>query len=457
MSNREILDRLPPHSIEAERAVLGSIILDPSVCNDVGLIVAADDFYAATHSCLFRHLMEMHDQDLDIDTTLLIEQLRKSGDLEQVGGLAGLAEIVQSVAVAAHAVHYAEIVRDKARLRKLSHVAIEMLRDAYDDESPAEEILARADHSLQAAACGSYREPTTPAYQAMVNAWEVMKARQCGEPLVRTGLSTIDARLGGLFPGELIILAARPSVGKTALATQIAVNAAIQDKRVLFASMEMSPGELMSRVIAGHAHVDLQKIRTGQIDEEEERRFIDAASRYKDMALDIQPEGDLTRVSDIRRVANILNRQKDRPPLSLVVVDYLQLLDPDDLRLPRQEQVSRQSRALKRLARSMNIPVLCLSQLNRAIERDKGRRPNLADLRESGAIEQDADVVMFIHRKMGSDDERERNSSELIIAKNRSGEVGMCPLQFDGASTSFRVPAPERFSEFDAWDVDSDW
>lgn len=444
----EILDLAPPHDVEAEKGVLGSLILDPTTCNAIGVTLQVEDFYLEAHQTLYSHLLAMHDTRDPFDAVTIRARLQASGDFEAIGGTAGLAEIMQSVPYAANAAHYAKIVRDKATLRRLRLVGETLIRDVHDPAATPDELIVRADAAINQAA-GVSGKITTSATEAITRAMDHIDALEGRGRGLPTGLADFDKWHGGLFGGELVILAARPRMGKTSLAVQIALHSAQRDRRVLFVSLEMSAAELMSRAMCAHANVDGNRLRTGQLDPDDKAALVQSSNELAGCALEIaDPHGGL-KVADIRRLGH---QQKRKAGLALLVIDYLQLLDPDDRRAPRQEQVAAMARALKGLARELEIPVLCLAQLNRQVEAAKGsHRPQLGHLRESGAIEQDADVVLFIHREeVYSNEPDHKGKAVLITAKNRNGITRDYALLWDGPTCTFRTPA----REWDQWPDD---
>lgn len=441
----EILDRIPPQSIEAEKGVLGSMLLDPQVCDDIALILTtSEDFYGPPHQRLFSHLLGMHNDGLRIDVTLLVERLTKAGDLDLVGGMIYLVEVLNSVPTAANAKYYAKIVREKAILRATIHAGTEAIREAYDPVVGAEEVARRAESRmarvLDRDGPRELVDGSAAIGQALTAARDSMAAKR--RPGLFTGLSDFDWSIGGLHRGELYILAAKPSAGKTALALQVAIHAAEAGYRPLFVSLEMSARELMLRVLCGRAGVNSTFLRTGQLSNQRLAPLTEAAAELDLSRLLIDDRSAVT-VADIRRTARQAKRQGD---LSLVVVDYLQRLRPENPRVHRYEQVGEMTDGLKTMARELDLPVVCCCQLSREFEKPAGGKgsgdgkPRLSHLRESGNIEQDADVVAAVHRpEMLKPDDRDlAGQAELIVLKNRNGPTGTFDLVWDAASTTFR-------------------
>src|SRR6185436_6911910 len=398
----EMLDRQPPRSIEAERAVIGSLLLLPEACDEVALIVRPEDFYDGAHRSIFTHMLALHEGGRQIDPMLLSQLLKDAGQYESVGGAAFLLEPSQEVATAAHAEHYARIVRDKAVIRSLIHASTDIIQEAYETGSDARQMLARAEERVFSILDNKGDTQVRSVRDVLHDSLARIDARMqrehaCGG--LETGLIDFDDLTGGLHDSELVILAARPSMGKTALAINIAEHISIDErgpgKPVLVVSLEMSALELGDRLLCSRARVNSHRLRNGQLTQEESRRLIETAADVSraPLFIDDSPSRNMTEIAATAR------RLKRQDSLSLIVIDYLQLIEPDNPRDPRQEQVARISRRLKGLARELSVPVLCLAQLNRQVEASRESRPQLSHLRESGAIEQDADVVMFVHRE----------------------------------------------------------
>ena len=454
----EILDRQPPRSLEAERAVLGSMLLKSDVSDDVALVLRTDDFYDEAHRRLYAHMRAIHDEGASLDPILLVERIKTAGDLEFIGGMAYLAEIMQSVATAAHAVYYAEVVRNKSTLRSLIHSSTEILREAYDASLDSREILARAEQKifsiLDTRSGGELDDIGSILQDAMAR----IDARMKKEHAIggtETGFADLDAMTGGLHESELVILAGRPSMGKTALALNVAEFVAMRVAQpTLVVSLEMSSVELADRMLCSIAEVNGQRLRNGTISNEDRRRLVEKAAELSQAPLFV----DDTPSRTITEIAAAARRLKRKSGLALVVIDYLQLIEPDNPKDPRQEQVAKIARRLKGLARELKVPVLCLAQLNRQAEATKDNRPRLSHLRESGAIEQDADVVMFIHREeyyATNDDERAQmaGQAELILAKQRNGPTGDVKLTWKKDFTRFCDGSARPYDEFEQFNA----
>ena len=459
--NSEILDRLPPQNLDAERAVLGSLILDPQMCDEVALILRDVDFYADANQRLYRNLLAMHEQGKRIDITLLVERLKQEGEYEAIGGAAYLAEVAQSVPYAANAAYYAEIVRNKATVRELIHASTEILRDAWDPTYDPKELLSHSEEKIFAVHDRRSTDRVTHIEHLLMEAFDRIDARLAkgAGDATPTHFRDLDSKTGGLHPGEFIVLAARPSMGKTALATNIAENVAILSRvPVLFVSLEMARLELAQRLLCSQGSIDGSKFRSGFITADEREKLVEASTKLSQSPLYI----DDTPSRTVTEIAACARRLKRKENLGLIIIDYLQLVQPDDPRDPRQEQVAKMARRLKALSRELSIPIICLAQLNRQVEATgkEEHRPRLSHLRESGAIEQDADVVMFVHReeyyhtKEKAEELGLVGQGLLILAKQRNGPTGDIKLQWSDKYTRFRDFSEEPFQEFSGYNQD---
>ncbi len=435
MAETEILDRLPPQSLEAERGVIGSMLIDPRMIDEVLPILKPEDFYTEAHQILFQRIAKLHEERGRVDRTLLLEALRSESQLEAVGGIAYIGELLESTPVAAHAVYYAGIVRSKATLRSMIHASTEILRDAYDPSQEPQELLAKAEEKIFAIGDERSNDSVATVDSLLQEAFDMFETRREGGATgVATGYKDLDKMCGGFHPSELLILAARPGVGKTALALNIVDHIAVrEDAAVLFVSLEMAKMELISRLLCARSEVNGVSLRNGTFTNTDHEKLQKASATFYETEIFIDDTPSRT-ISEIAAVARRLARRTKRE-LKLIVIDYLQLIEPDNARDPRQEQVSKIARQLKQLARKISVPVLCLAQLNRQVESGgKDQRPKLSHLRESGAIEQDADMVMFIHREdygLSSEQVEEKGvegKAELIIAKQRNGPTGEVKL-----------------------------
>ena len=447
--NSEILDRLPPHDATAEMNLLGSLILDPTLCPEVCQLVVAEDFYVDANRRLFGHVVGLFGDGGKVDVTLLLDRLRSSGDMEAVGGAAYLAEVTQSVAVAAHAVMYAEIVAEKASFRYAKYTCMETLREIDDPGAEkANDITARAAERFLSLTTGRPVKTveSRDLFATVLNdAVDPKGPRTMGRT---TGLYGFDRDIGGLYPGELSVLAARPSMGKTALATQIFAHFADKGRHTLFISLEMSAESLASRILAARAGIDSKLIRGGYLTDDDRRDLTNAAAG---LPLEFMHLVDRSRMTTAEVRWEIM-RCRQKYDVDLVVVDYLTRLQPADPRAQRYLQVGQMTGDLKQLALEFDVPVLCLAQLGRAAEAKGESRPRLSHLRESGDIEQDADVVAFLHRpeRVDRNDWDNRGKAFLYVEKNRNGPTGDFELRFDAATGVFTDPsAVTRWTEFE--------
>ncbi len=458
----EIPGRVPPQNISAEQALLGCILLDGKAFDNViPFTKEADDFYDPKHKRIFKAMLELYEADSAIDSLTTIEALRTKGQLEDAGGASYVSSLADSVPTSANVEEYAKIVKDKSILRHLIDLSTRIIETSFKEEYNPDEILAKAETDIFNVTNKKQKDSTVRLKDIVGQVYEDMKLLAGSDRTLlglATGFKKLDDLMSGLQKSELIILAARPSVGKTSLALNIAYNSGTKEQQpanILIFSLEMNAIDIIRRFFAVGANVNLIKIRTGRfINKEEEHRILDVAGKLSDSHIWL--DTDDNNVLDIRAKARskMNELKKDGKTLDLVIVDYLQLVRPSDMRVPREQQIFFITRSLKILAKEIDAPVMALSQLNREPEkrertRGKERKvpPRLSDLRESGAIEQDADVVIFIDRE----DEEEQSSftyegdsqqhifrkCRLIIAKNRNGPTGEQKVVFVQDFTTF--------------------
>jgi replicative DNA helicase len=437
-----IADRLPPQNLEAERGVLGSILLDNDVLHDVVPILKVEDFYRDTHQVLYRTIRDLYDLGKAIDFITLVDELTRRDELKAVGGPETVTDIVAGVPHAANARYYAQIVRQKSISRELIECANEMLRDGYSNNFTAEQLLETAERRVFSIAEIQTKGDTIDLKEVVTEAMARIATRsESRHPItgVATGYFELDDITGGFQPEQLIVLAARPSMGKTALALNICDHAAVTNKTpVLFVSLEMGRIELAERLLCARSRVDGHKLRSGQgLGHHEMKALGHGYDELRTAPLFI----DDTPLRTMLHITANARRLKMRENLGLIVVDYIQLVESEDARDSRQEQIAKISRRLKTLAREIKVPVLALSQLNRAVENREDRRPRLSDLRESGAIEQDADLVLMLHRPEVYDPNDQPGVAELILSKNRNGPIGAYKLTFLKSVTRFENQA----------------
>jgi replicative DNA helicase len=442
------LERPLPYNANAERSVLGAILLDNHTLNVAVERLKREDFFLDQHRRIFERILELGESQQAIDLVTLSETLDRHGELEAAGGPAYLAQLMDGMPRATNVEHYARIVKEKAVLRQLIRTAEAIQQRALDAEEDADAILDRAESDIFQVAEDRIRAGLVGIKDLVKENYARLETMmEQGRRLtgVASGYSYLDNETAGLQPGELIILAARPSMGKTALALNMAENVALgnEPKPVAIFSLEMSKESLLLRLLASRGRVDAHKLRMGHLAQEDWQKIGPTIGRLSEAPLWIDDSASST-VMEMGAKARRLKRDKG---LSLVIVDYLQLIAARGRFSNRNEEVGSISRALKGLAKELKVPVLVLSQLTRAPERED-RKPQLADLRESGAIEQDADVVLFIHRPgfYRTDlPEEERAKTELIIAKQRNGPTGSLDFIFINRYTRFEQAAPESF------------
>lgn len=445
----KLFDKLPPHSIEAEMSLLGSLILagteNVHVIGEVMQIIkSGDDFYLPKHSAIYECIVELYDKNASIDAIQLTQRLRDRQLLESIGGVDYLVELAESVPTAVNAPHYAAIIRDKSKLRHLIDAAGRILREAHESSEAANVVLDMAEKYIFDIAQNKSDSEPSSLHELMAQTFELLEKRQeSGRSIsgISSGFYQLDEMLSGMQRGEMLIVAARPSMGKTAFALNIAKYVAVHSQLpVAVFSLEMGKQQLAERMLSSEAGVDAQKMRRNMLNADDVRRLQDAAADLAQAPMYIDDTPGIS-VLELRAKARRLAAKHD---IQLIMIDYMQLMSSPGSN-SRQEEVSSISRGVKALARELNVPVICLSQLNRNPEGRESKVPMMSDLRESGSIEQDADVVMMLHREdYYHYDEAWRQENpdkvgvaEVIIAKQRNGPTGTVPLQFDRATTTF--------------------
>jgi replicative DNA helicase len=446
-------ERIPPQNLEAEQSLLGALLIEKDAMIRVADMVRTEDFYRQAHADIYQSILELFEKKEPIDLLSLGNRLNEKGRLESVGGRAYLIELTTVVPTAAHIVNYAQIIQKKATLRRLLTASSEIVGMAFNEEEEIEEVLDRAEQKLFGVSQNYMKTAFTPIKDALDSAFERIDElhRERGKLRgIPTGFADLDNLLGGLQRSDLVILAARPSVGKTSFAMDIARQSAVKYKiPVGIFSLEMSKEQLVDRMICAEAGVDLWRMRTGKLTDNGDQhsdfaRIGHALGNLSEAPIFIDDTANLN-ITEIRTKARRLQMERG---LGLLVIDYLQLMEArsgnknSDNRV---QEVAEITRSLKGLARELNVPVLALSQLSRTTEMSKPAIPKLSHLRESGSIEQDADIVMFIYRKAADKNYRldeipleERYTAEVHIAKHRNGPVGQVSLFFDEARASFR-------------------
>jgi len=434
--------RVPPQSIEAEQAVLGGLLLDNSTWDAIADRLRAEDFYRRDHQQIFSAIAELSARSEPSDAVTLAEHLAAKGEAEETGGLAYLASLARDTPTAANIRAYADIVRERSLLRQLIRVSGEIAASAYGSEGrPATELVDEAERRVfeiaeQGRRSGSGFVPLRDILGATIDRLDMLHANQGQLTGVSTGYDDLDRMTAGLQPGDLIIIAGRPSMGKTTLALNIAENAAIAaNTPVAVFSMEMSREQLSMRMVSSLGRVDQSHLRTGNFGDEDWARINGAIAQMKTAPLYIDDSGALT-PTEVRARARRLKRE--RGGLGLIVVDYLQLMQVAGTKENRTNEISEISRSLKALAKELHVPVIALSQLNRGVEQRTDKKPVMSDLRESGAIEQDADIIVLIYREeVYEPDTPRKGIADIIIAKQRNGPTGEVHLTFLGKYTRF--------------------
>ena len=434
------MDRMPPASVEAEQAVLGAMLLKPEAVTTAAEELSADDFYRETHRLIYEAMMELKDRTEPVDLVTLTEQLKKADKLAKIGGIPALSLIANSVPTAANVHYHARIVHEKAQLRSLISAATEIAGAAYESADEVEDIMDNAEKRILAVSSGKRSKDFVPLQEILLDTLEQIDARYNNKGSITglpTGFTELDHLTAGLQKSDLILVAARPSMGKTAFTLNIAAHVVLRAREpVAFFSLEMSKEQLVQRLLCSEGRIDSQRLRVGELEEKEWGDLIDTANRLSAAPLYIDDTPSIT-VMELRSKAR---RLKAEHGLSLIVIDYLQLMQGRASKNGdnRQQEISEISRSLKALARELNVPVIALSQLSRSVESRQVKRPMLSDLRESGSLEQDADIVMFLYREDYYDPETEnKNITEVIIAKHRNGPVDTVDLTFLKQFTKF--------------------
>lgn len=438
------LHKVPPQNLDAEQSVLGGILLDNHAVNAVIEVLDAGDFYSEAHRRIYTAILELVERNEPSDLVTLSNILRDKKDLDRVGGEVYLVNLVDRVPSAANIVHYAKIVKEKAVLRGLIGAATEILTRSYNPGADVDSVLDEAEHAVFEISEHKIKPSFHPIKGIIKDSFKTIEKLFEKKALitgVSTGYGKLDELTSGLQKSDLVIIAARPSMGKTAFALNIAQYAAIeQNIPTAVFSLEMSKEQLAFRMLASEARVDAQRLRKGFLGEMDWPKLTTAAGRLSEAPLYID---DTPAISALEMKAKS-RRLKAEAGLGLIILDYLQLMRGRDHNMPREQEISDISRSLKALAKELNVPLIALSQLNRQVESRSDRRPHLADLRESGAIEQDADVIMFIYRDEvynKSEDNPERGFAEIDVGKQRNGPVGKVKLTFLKEYTRFENPA----------------
>jgi replicative DNA helicase len=434
------LHKVPPQNLEAEQSVLGGILLDNLALNTVLEVLGTNDFYSEAHRRIFTAVVELSNRNEPCDLITLSNLLKNQKRLEQVGGMAYLASLVDNVGSAANIAFYAKIIKEKSVLRRLIGAATEILTKSYDAGMDIDQVLDQAEQAIFEISENKIRPSFYPMKDIIKDSFKTIERLYANKELitgVSTGFDKLDEITSGLQNSDLIIIAGRPSMGKTAFALNIAQNASLETGvPVAIFSLEMAREQLVMRMLSAEARVDSQRLRKGFLGETDWPKLTTAAGRLSEAPIYIDDTPAIT-VIEMKAKARRLKAEKG---LGLIVLDYLQLMRGGAYKDSREQEISEISRSLKGLAKELNLPVIALSQLNRKVEDRTSRRPQMADLRESGAIEQDADVIAFIYRDEvynHSEDNPEKGIAEIIIGKQRNGPTGTVKLAFQEKYTRF--------------------
>ena len=433
--------RIVPHNLEAEESLLGSLLIDKGAIIKIADWVDSQDFYRHNNAIIYQAMMDLYAKGDPIDVLSVISVLKEKKELKNVGGKSAITHLATVVPTAGNVVHYGEIVQRNATRRRLISAASDIAELGFEEAIDIETVMDDAEKKLFAVSQGHRTEHFIPISEALEEAFVRIDKLHKGEGAIRgvpTGFPSLDKKLAGWQKSDLIILAARPSVGKTTLALDFARHAALAGSRVGIFSLEMSKDQLVDRLLAAHAHVDLWKLRTGKLaqsgGDDDFIRLGDAISDLSQASLYIDDNPS----ANVMAMRTMARRLQSEHGLDLLIIDYLQLMESSRYVDTRVQEVSAISRGLKKLAIELQVPVIALSQLSRAVEMRTDQRPKLSDLRESGSIEQDADIVMFLHRQPWEGEERpEVMEVDLLIEKHRNGPTGEIPLQFSGNSVSY--------------------
>lgn len=439
MPEETLVPRIPPHSQEAEQSVLGSILMDPDAVSTAAENLKAEDFYDPKHKEIFEAVLDLYEKRQPVDLVTVKTRLESRGTLETAGGIKYLSQIASAVPNSVYVRQYVRIVRERALYRRFIKLGNKILTESFSTETPIEDLPENVEKEVFGILQNRGSEDFTHIRDLLVHSFDDIEriAKSGGEiPGISTGYIELDQKLAGLHPSDLILIGARPSMGKTALGLNLVQNAAVRGgKTCAVFSLEMSKEQVANRLLAAESRVNMEHIRTGQMTDADWESIVDALGPLSESGIYVDDTGGIT-ISEIRSKCRKL---KIEHGLDLIMIDYLQLMSGSGRSSDnRQQEISEISRGLKMLARELNVPVIALSQLSRALEQRADKRPMMSDLRESGAIEQDADVIMFIYRdEYYHPDTEEKNVSEIIIAKQRNGPVGTVKLRYDGPFTRF--------------------
>lgn len=428
--------KISPQDLDAERALLGSLLLNPNAIDEIQDILGVEDLYWTPHQKIYEVILELRREGKPVDAVTVASMLEKMDALEGVGGVPVIGAILENVPNTAHAEYYAGMIVEKSRLREIIRISLKASEDAYSGRDGSE-IVAEAETDMHAILEREIGDAPQTVQDALE---EIFRRLDCGEvPGIRTGLEKLD-ELYHLREGNLIVVAARPSMGKTGLAVSVALNVARRGLPVGFVSCEQNEIELATRFLSCLSKISTLKIECKEpIEDRERRELLAASSEFVSLPIYWIDKPGMT----VGKIAAKARLWKRRHGIRLLIIDYLQLVEPEDKKIIREQQVAAMSRGLKLLAGQLDIPVIVLAQLNRQNEKRPDKRPNLSDLRESGAIEQDADCVILIHRPEYYNLNDHPGEAELIVGKNRNGRTGIVSVQFESSTITFRNLAPE--------------
>jgi replicative DNA helicase len=444
--------KVPPHSIEAEQSVLGGLMIASQAWDDVAALVSEDDFYRGSHRSIFAHMAKLMQAEDPLDVITLSDSLNTTRELEQVGGIAYLAELAKNTPSAANIHAYASVVQEKSALRALIAAANEIVDSGYNTEGrSSDDLMDEAERRIMQVAEERPKDgglvDINPLLKGAVEKIDELFNSDGSITGVTTGFNDLDEMTSGMQSSDLIIVAARPSMGKTTFAMNLVENALLsQDKPILVFSLEMPSESLIMRMMSSVGRINQTKVRSGKLDEEDWPKLSSAVSRLKDRPLFIDDTSGISPTELRSRARRIF---REHGSIGMIMIDYLQLMQVPGVTEGRTAEISEISRSLKAIAKEFNCPVVALSQLNRSLEQRPNKRPINSDLRESGAIEQDADVIMFIYRdEVYNEDSPDKGIGEIIIGKQRNGPIGSCRLAFIGQFTRFENLAFDYDQEY---------
>ena len=434
----EDVTRIPPHSVESEQSILGSILLDKDAIITVSETIRPSDFYKEAHKIIYECMLKLSNKNEPIDLITLTEELKKQGHLDDVGGISYITSLSTIVPTTSNVKYYADIVKEKSVLRQLIKASNDIINLGYENSVKVEEVLERAEKRIFDISQEKASDDFKSINEVLVDAYDMIEKLYTNKSDVTgitTGFKDLNKKINGLQRTDLILIAARPAMGKTAFSLNLVQNAALKgDASVAVFSLEMSKDQLVQRMLAAQSHVELKKIKTGTLDENDWPRIIDAMAVLSNASIHIDDTPGI-KISELRSKCRKLKIEKG---LDLIIIDYLQLMEGEGNNESRQQEIAKISRSLKIIAKELNCPVVALSQLSRAPEQRADHRPMLSDLRESGSIEQDADIVMFLYRdEYYHPDSESKNIGEVLIAKNRHGETGSVELVWLGEVQKF--------------------